>query len=412
MGLNEQRLREGLDNIWLEKFSQTPNDEVCCKDQVIELIIEINNEEPIFMEMPEPLRNIANSGFFLQIALIRYSKDTKDIVLTKIKASINYAKSIIDIIIEISNTLPTNYKKEAFYKLLDNHYFFLNTAFIVKKKFFLKSIDELCEIYKIGPISKNISSRDLLYALMGPANCNTCSRLERVIEILKNHGDILIIKDQSGNKLSNIVNIGLNIEDVLILKAFRDIKIDDLNEIMNLVYRIIHVKIKAREKSNLTSLFNIYHPIKFMFTIPIDDILFILQYKEEIKNNLITVHEIESISLKYSETNKNGFETNFNLSYSRFEESIVLNHLKYIEDNLAIINNPHSYIRFIITKYICAVLNFFRNLPGKLVINSRRLRRFVIAFFITTFLIALTVINATILHMIDFNNRIPSILFT
>ncbi|KAI5127452.1 hypothetical protein NEPAR04_0867 [Nematocida parisii] len=420
MGLNEQKLRGGMNNIWLKKYGQITNDEIYLKEQVIELLIEINNEEPIFVGMPEPLQSIANSGFFTQISLIIYSKDTKDDAITGIMASVNYVNSIIDNIIEVSNTLSANYKKEAFYRLLDNQCFFLNTAFIAKNSFIFKSIDQLCEIHDIQLSVSDFSSSELLYFFMASDKYRTSTELKRTIEILMKYGDRLIIKDQNGITQSNILNIGLCREDILELKIFRSIAITDLTEFMNLMCKVMHVKIKGRENCDPIPLFNIYHSIQSLFKTPIDDILLIPKDKEEIKSHFIAIQKIESISIIWSEADRKFFEDNFNRKSCYFEYFMVLRHLKFIYNGLITINSSDSYIRFIIRRYQSAALNFLmnfhrnfhRNSLSNIVTISRKMRKLIISFFVAIFFFALMVINTAILNMINFDKRIPSILFS
>ncbi|KAI5167495.1 hypothetical protein NEIRO02_2008 [Nematocida sp. AWRm79] len=343
INFNESMLRERIK----EEFINNNKEEIELesKYEIMNIIVDINRNNEIFIDLPVPLRKLAYNMIFIEVfkrTEVGYRYTYNDI-LTVINDSINYIGLIMNIIINIAEDLEDNHKKEAFYRVMGNNHMIIAAVYQCRNDFFCNTIDKLCEIHKIKKLDYKLYSDDALIGLFEPNKYKKCSRLQRALDILMKHGDNLIIRDEKGIEQSNARKLGISNDDIKSLQLLRRVYQEDIFSIISVIYDSIHIKNKNENETvsifwlylfilNLSTSMDIKEDIiSHKSTKTVDVIKRYLKNMENIENTLIIKDSNAWNRLK-------NIENDLKFDLKEFKNNVIQDYLKPVESKMLIIN--------------------------------------------------------------------------
>ncbi|KAI5156355.1 hypothetical protein NEPAR06_2162 [Nematocida parisii] len=345
------------DNVLMEKVHEEFKDrngkmELEDIDKLSNIITDINREERIFTDLPEPLSILAYNILYIQMYYRILCKSiiyTDDIAISIVNNSISHTELIIDVIKEAAEGLNSEDKKQAFYDLMGGNHIIIAEVYILRRKFFDYSINRLCEQENISELDDTVTPDNAMVKLCElTKNSKEHSRLQRVLDILMKHGNNLIIPDNDEVEQSNVNNLGISYDDIYSLQLFKRAGMEyflNSNEFLNKsIYGSIYIKTEHNEPPFKYFITNLYNSI---FRMSINrDVHSTESYKNKsinkIKEYLSKLQKKKKIGiineLKESKILKN-IESHKYFNIKGFKNNVINNYLKPVEYNTSIIIN-------------------------------------------------------------------------
>ncbi|EIJ89378.1 hypothetical protein NEPAR06_0476 [Nematocida parisii] len=264
--IDEEILKAELQKGFSDKKGRIGYEDI---NKIYKILMDINRTTPIFKDLPEPLTNLAYNVFYIKINSRNIECDyNEDTAISAIKDSIAQIYAIIDVIKEGAETLDSESKKEAFYKLMGNNHMVMTEVYRYRKNFYDSSINILCKKAGISELNEEITSTSAIIKLCELAESGECSRLQRVLNILVKHGDNLTITNTDGEEQSNADKLGLTNDDIYSLQLLARTEESDFfeftyNIINHLIYESIYVQDNDKDLHN--SIPKLYYTIYKMF---------------------------------------------------------------------------------------------------------------------------------------------------
>ncbi|KAI5167916.1 hypothetical protein NEIRO03_2365 [Nematocida sp. AWRm78] len=359
--IDEQKVKEKLHKRLLNKQGSIILKDI---DKLFNIITEINKERRIFTELPDTLSNLAYNILYIQIAYrIIFKKYNEDYIISEIKESTKHIDIIMDIIMKVAEELDSEYKKQAFYKLMGNNHIIMGEVYKARSTFYDYSIDILCESINIPELYDKMTSDDIMIKLCELTESGECSRLQKALDILIKHGNNLTITDKIIEQ-SNAHKLGISNDDInslyLLTKLHKWTNSDFNIFIGQSVYKSIYNEIDNSEydsdnyTSESQSLYNLY-VIVFNMAI-LKDIPDTESYINENMNGIkklinelkhkrrmricheITESRIFNDIMEYSTSIKS---EHFNID--SFKNNVINNYLKYTESIISCITGTSTH---------------------------------------------------------------------
>ncbi|KAI5146432.1 hypothetical protein NEPAR07_2373 [Nematocida parisii] len=345
--IDEEILKAELQKEFSEKEGRISRGDI---DKIYKIVMDINRTTPIFKDLPEPLTNLAYSIFYKQIYNRNIECVYKDII-SKINDSITQISEIIDVIKEGAETLDSESKKEAFYKLMGGNHIIIAEVYRNRKNFYDSSINILCKKTNMSELDEEITSTSAIIKLCELTESGECSRLQRVLNILMKHDDNLTTTDKNGEEQSNADKLGLTNDDIYSLHLFARTKDSDffnftLDIINDLIYNSIYVQDK--DKKLYSSIGWLYYTIYTMSNMVNEFSLDKDKNKDTIKTCLNQLKNMENIVVWRTEHGISRLNryitetlnlTDFNID--KFRTNLLKGHFKSIKsDAYDIVGTP------------------------------------------------------------------------
>ncbi|OAG32149.1 hypothetical protein NEIG_01880 [Nematocida sp. ERTm5] len=309
---------------------------------IMSMLARINNEAKIFSGIPEQLVTLANNSLLLQVYQRTGLTYSEDKVVSVVGTSINYIKAVIDKLVKIADDLQDSDKKEALYSLIGGSHLFMAYFFCkYRKKFFADNVNVLCELHGIPKLNEKITSNDALVSLFELTESKKCSKLQRALDIIMQHGNDLITIDANELNISNASKLGISNEDIKALQLLTRVDYDNVYSLMSIAYESISIENKRTgQKLSLNSLYNL---IFSMFTNSyIKDIESCKENKNSEFNEFMdAILNIDNINVLYSGIARNFhdiFKNNLT-AFSKFENNIIHKYAEIEKEKLSIINS-------------------------------------------------------------------------
>ncbi|KAI5129015.1 hypothetical protein NEPAR04_2470 [Nematocida parisii] len=220
------------------------------KDDIFKIISDINGIGRIFTELPEPMVNLAYNILYMKLVEVGVLTTDLNLLkstgLDKIKNAIKSTNIIINIIMRVGEEIQNNYQRKEFYNLMGSNYIIMMYVYKIRSNFYNYSINILCEKAGIPKLNGKVSQEKAISKLCKLTKSKKCSRIVRVLDILMNHGDNLIITNKNGIEQSNASKLQISKDDIkslqLLTRTYTQDGFSSYVILNNSLYRLFYIK--------------------------------------------------------------------------------------------------------------------------------------------------------------------------
>ncbi|KAI5154889.1 hypothetical protein NEPAR06_1356 [Nematocida parisii] len=233
----------------LRKIFPSKDEEIMPKDglYIIDKIKKLYSSEDTFQDKYAPIAQMINSQIIRSIEREfggLYVNKTYDILI----------KSIFDDIIKnikirasivwntINHVTEDDRQRTGWHTIMNNNHLNVVHNYLPWKDFLYNTLDEFSTKQSIKKPTEAIYSADVIKRLFELTESKECSRLQRVLDILEQHGKEIVTINESGNEESNMKKLGLEPDDIYSLQLFTRANPYEIDQVIADMYGMISIQ--------------------------------------------------------------------------------------------------------------------------------------------------------------------------
>ncbi|KAI5129217.1 hypothetical protein NEPAR04_1937 [Nematocida parisii] len=233
----------------LRKIFPSKDEEIMPKDglYIIDKIKKLYSSEDTFQGKYAPIAQMINSQIIRSIEREfggLYVNKTYDILI----------KSIFDDIIKnikirasivwntINHVTEDDRQRTGWHTIMNNNHLNVVHNYLPWKDFLYNTLDEFSTKQSIKKPTEAIYSADVIKRLFELTESKECSRLQRVLDILEQHGKEIVTINESGNEESNMKKLGLEPDDIYSLQLFTRANPYEIDQVIADMYGMISIQ--------------------------------------------------------------------------------------------------------------------------------------------------------------------------
>ncbi|EIJ93973.1 uncharacterized protein NEPG_01545 [Nematocida parisii ERTm1] len=214
---------------------------------IIDKIKKLYSSEDTFQDKYAPIAQMINSQIIRSIEREfggLYVNKTYDILI----------KSIFDDIIKnikirasivwntINHVTEDDRQRTGWHTIMNNNHLNVVHNYLPWKDFLYNTLDEFSTKQSIKKPTEAIYSADVIKRLFELTESKECSRLQRVLDILEQHGKEIVTINESGNEESNMKKLGLEPDDIYSLQLFTRANPYEIDQVIADMYGMISIQ--------------------------------------------------------------------------------------------------------------------------------------------------------------------------
>ncbi|EIJ87328.1 hypothetical protein NEQG_02451 [Nematocida parisii ERTm3] len=214
---------------------------------IIDKIKKLYSSEDTFQGKYAPIAQMINSQIIRSIEREfggLYVNKTYDILI----------KSIFDDIIKnikirasivwntINHVTEDDRQRAGWHTIMNNNHLNVVHNYLPWKDFLYNTLDEFSTKQSIKKPTEAIYSADVIKRLFELTESKECSRLQRVLDILEQHGKEIVTINESGNEESNMKKLGLEPDDIYSLQLFTRANPYEIDQVIADMYGMISIQ--------------------------------------------------------------------------------------------------------------------------------------------------------------------------
>ncbi|KAI5130024.1 hypothetical protein NEPAR04_1724 [Nematocida parisii] len=245
----EEKLRETI-NMSMDEISRYFNLPMFKSFTLINMVLDIYRQDYVLHDKYHAFKNLKYTTF--RVILSQYIEKIQicdiEVIIGEVNRAIRTTEAILDALEAVANELPCINSKEAFYNLMGNNHLFMLSKYETVLAYI---IDDLINALKSHnppvPAKLNISDADA--KLFAHAKDKKITRIERVIEILTQHGGGLSYRINYNEIVSNLDKLDISPDDIYSLQLFLSAKHKNRFKVIRDMQESVFVK---DEKKSIT----------------------------------------------------------------------------------------------------------------------------------------------------------------
>ncbi|OAG31378.1 hypothetical protein NEIG_02400 [Nematocida sp. ERTm5] len=142
----------------------------------------------------------------------------------------------------INDVTEDDRQRAGWHAIMNNNHLNVVHNYSPWKDFLYNTLDEFSNKQNIKKPTEAIYSTDVMKRLFELTESKECSRLQRALEILEQHGKEIVTINESGSEESNMKKLGLEPDDIYSLQLFTRASPHEVDQVIADIYGMVSVQ--------------------------------------------------------------------------------------------------------------------------------------------------------------------------